>query len=430
MQGKKILNLLLVFIIGIYLWGYSFALPSFAVSTVNACMQKPSCAAAFISQSGTRSKLIGTTTNSVNNIVKFRRRSAIENLITQTSESNFSGFTKTLIGFIAGSTTYQITKLNTGDADGLRRSAHLNFCESNPDSNGCGLVVDIFRSARGISAYTIINDTTFTILITGNSKFYQYNVTRDLPPLTTLQLELSSDTTTLIGTSSDIPPWSELSEDLRSNIINNYLPDSEIIEKLESNIESSTTPLTSTETEFVEVSPQFKTDGSAISDLTDDWALFYPLIPSVDSPDTLPDTFPDTTPSDTPSDFPSDSPTDSPSDSPSDFIDNSSGGSSGGSSQDSSSDEDSSSDPLSLVLPDILEIAPADFESENFLKHAIQVFSNKFPFDIMGNLDVASFSQDCPSYTFFDRVFELCPIRDLIVLFKYPVIISFLIWSF
>jgi hypothetical protein len=81
--------------------------------------------------------------------------------------------------------------------------------------------------------------------------------------------------------------------------------------------------------------------------------------------------------------------------------------------------------------PTITPIAPTEFTGENWLSHGINVFSNKFPFDIFGNLDNEGIvSNECPTYTFFEHPFELCPIKDFIVILKYPVIIGFTIRIF
>ena len=81
--------------------------------------------------------------------------------------------------------------------------------------------------------------------------------------------------------------------------------------------------------------------------------------------------------------------------------------------------------------PDSIKpIEPKKFEAENWLKHGITVFSTKFPFDMFGSIESSNAGFECPTYTFFDRNFELCPIRDFFVVFKYPVIIGFMIWSF
>ncbi len=75
-------------------------------------------------------------------------------------------------------------------------------------------------------------------------------------------------------------------------------------------------------------------------------------------------------------------------------------------------------------------IQPDTFTQQSWFDYAQTVFSTKFLFDIFGDLSSENFADDCPTYTFFDRDFELCPIKDLIVIMKYPTIISFILWSY
>lgn len=74
------------------------------------------------------------------------------------------------------------------------------------------------------------------------------------------------------------------------------------------------------------------------------------------------------------------------------------------------------------------QIEAQTFTAEPFFSHAITTFSGKFPFDIMGSMSGISVSE-CPSYTFFNETFELCPLRDIFAIFKYPAIIAYAIWS-
>ncbi|MCJ8280306.1 MAG: hypothetical protein MJK14_10455 [Rivularia sp. ALOHA_DT_140] len=84
------------------------------------------------------------------------------------------------------------------------------------------------------------------------------------------------------------------------------------------------------------------------------------------------------------------------------------------------------------VLPNTQPIQAEDFgNSKNWLQHGIDVFSSKFPFDIFGDFTPDNnIVTECPSYTFFDYPFELCPVKTFFSIMKIPVIIGFLIWSF
>ena len=81
---------------------------------------------------------------------------------------------------------------------------------------------------------------------------------------------------------------------------------------------------------------------------------------------------------------------------------------------------------VDLVVPGIEALEPVEFDAPNFVEYAISKFSDKFPFDILGDFDAEAISNDCPSYIFFARSFELCPIRDFLVAFKVPIIIGFM----
>jgi hypothetical protein len=80
-----------------------------------------------------------------------------------------------------------------------------------------------------------------------------------------------------------------------------------------------------------------------------------------------------------------------------------------------------------LIVPPINPIEPRTFNRPNFLTYAVEKFSNKFPFDIFGTPPSPVNGSECPSYTFFGQTTELCVIRDLIAIMKYPVIIGFAI---
>jgi hypothetical protein len=53
---------------------------------------------------------------------------------------------------------------------------------------------------------------------------------------------------------------------------------------------------------------------------------------------------------------------------------------------------------------------------------------NKFPFDVFGEIPRGA-SNECPRYTFFSTTKELCIVRDLFAVLKFPVLIGFFIWA-
>ncbi len=75
---------------------------------------------------------------------------------------------------------------------------------------------------------------------------------------------------------------------------------------------------------------------------------------------------------------------------------------------------------------------PWSFKKPNFVAYAVGVFSNKFPFDFFKGIVLtgdAPQAAACPTYTFFEKPFELCPIRDFFALLKYPILIGFFVWA-
>ena len=83
-----------------------------------------------------------------------------------------------------------------------------------------------------------------------------------------------------------------------------------------------------------------------------------------------------------------------------------------------------------IEMPLVDPIQPQVFEQKPWMQHGIEVLSTKFPFDMFGDLNLEEISADCPVYTFFQRDFELCVIKDFFAAFKIPAIIGFAIWSY
>ena len=82
------------------------------------------------------------------------------------------------------------------------------------------------------------------------------------------------------------------------------------------------------------------------------------------------------------------------------------------------------------VAPEVRELEPDTFNAQPWLPYAINVFSNKFPFDIFGNMQATSLPTECPVYTFLGYSHDLCPIRDLISILKYPAIVGYMIAAY
>ena len=82
------------------------------------------------------------------------------------------------------------------------------------------------------------------------------------------------------------------------------------------------------------------------------------------------------------------------------------------------------------VAPEVGELEPDPFDAQPWLPYAITVFGNKFPFDIFGDMQATSLPTECPVYTFLGYSHELCPIRDLIGVLKYPAIVGYMIAAY
>ena len=102
--------------------------------------------------------------------------------------------------------------------------------------------------------------------------------------------------------------------------------------------------------------------------------------------------------------------------------------------EDTDSDGDGTEDiaeiqQTNLESPTLTEISPQGFSQLAWPNYAQAQLANKFPFDFFGSFTAAGDVNECPTYTFFEEDFELCPVRDVIVIAKYPVIIAFAIWA-
>jgi hypothetical protein len=73
-------------------------------------------------------------------------------------------------------------------------------------------------------------------------------------------------------------------------------------------------------------------------------------------------------------------------------------------------------------------IEPAKFEKPNFVQYGWQVFSDKFPLDIIGDLEGGG-TQTCPSWTFFGKTNQLCFVTETLAKLKIPVLLGFFIWA-
>ena len=69
----------------------------------------------------------------------------------------------------------------------------------------------------------------------------------------------------------------------------------------------------------------------------------------------------------------------------------------------------------------------SNFSNQNFLSYALTKFSDKFPFDVIGDYSILPDDNQCPSLTIYGKYWEFCVIPNTVSLIKYPVWISFLV---
>ena len=69
----------------------------------------------------------------------------------------------------------------------------------------------------------------------------------------------------------------------------------------------------------------------------------------------------------------------------------------------------------------------SDFTNQNFFQYALTQFSQKFPFDVIGDYSILPDEQECPSLTIYSKQWDFCVIPNSTRLLKYPIWFLFLI---
>ena len=425
---RSLSKFLIVFFTSLFIWMNFFVYPALSFSTLDACMGKPSCASAFVSQSGARAKLISTSSSSLNNIVKFRKVDAVTGAVVETAQKTFPRWLIPLVGYAAGS--YALNSLTLDQADNLRDKARKKFCAENIDYQFvCSarlIILNVGADLKEIEVKSSENKIVLSYLKYNPQTYNYVKPNQDFFPDSLSgfdSIEFDQDNLrTIYGTLDVDPEWEEIPENVRTTIINDYLEDEEIIQELESSTESQEIPLqTQTETEVIEISADVLTDGSTLK-TTGSWTPVATDTSGSSGDDTGGSS---TSGSDTGGEDNSggnntnSSETELPK-SPSEFP----------TIPETITEIDPEEDTTSIVEPEINSIEPEVFTAPNFLVYAVEQFSQKFPFDIIGEIDGEAISADCPTYTFFNKDFELCPIRDFFAILKYPVIITFLVKTY
>ncbi|MGK7893257.1 MAG: hypothetical protein AB4372_06410 [Xenococcus sp. (in: cyanobacteria)] len=379
-------------------------------------MNKPSCGAAFVQNSGIRSKMLLTNTTATNNIVRFRRVDQITNSILQTANLYVISNTLPLIGVDTSSPGgIQSLAIDDTTLDLLRDKARQNYCKDVgfDDIHDVCFIELLIISMTGMVEITVHQNNFTIVRETGNPLITNPWIPPPNNPLypSTLsgfhEIKLNDEKNKILGYIYKELEWEEIDGNVREMLVDSYITDDEIVQITKNNVEFLDSPLPFVEDESVEVQANNYTDGSTVI-TNGEW---YPL---PEPPRAEPDTDND---NDTGSGNPQQDP---------DVSDPN---------NNTDTDIDTSQNPddtqeESLSIPDLETVEATEFSAPNFVQYAVTVFSNKFPFDIVGDLDIGQISSDCPTYTFFDTVFELCPIRDVIVVLKFPVIIGFLIKTY
>ena len=75
------------------------------------------------------------------------------------------------------------------------------------------------------------------------------------------------------------------------------------------------------------------------------------------------------------------------------------------------------------------EIDPEDYSDDlSFIEHAVAGVTDKFPFDIVG--DVPASPEGCPELSMYGSTLSLCFLKSAIGFFKYPVSIGVVLYIF
>ena len=428
-------NIIIFFAFLLFIWVYLVGDVAYAFSTLDACAAKASCAASVVGSSGIRAQVAKTGTVAANNVVKFSRGGT-------TTSHTFSTAAKALIGFTL--TTMGLGYFSQSDVDLLRQQATQKYCDLNPSE--CQVPADFDLIITGDPNYRVNRGTR-------NNEIPNYSVT-SLPFTSTLQLvrifdpngdfneeyPLTTNVTNLaieydFRGSPPVVSWNTLTQEQR-NAATGLLTNSEISQQLttETLDPEALAPPASPDNPDKEVKiippPSIQTDGDVVF-------VPAPLIAfgsgntNISSPSSVSTTTSNNTTTTTATKTGTNEDGEKVTTTTTTVLDPD------GNIIDfeetitvETEEITEQGEDESLSSPEIVTIEPSTFQSVNFLTHGVTVFSNKFPFDIFGTIspDIQPFD-DCPTYTFFDRDFELCPIKDILTIFKYPVIIGFLIMT-
>ena len=442
MRNKKRVDWLLLVFASLLFW-LSISRPAFSVSSLDACASQPSCAAAFGTSTAVRTELTKTAVTATG-------KSFGWSTLSTSGTGNLSSIGNLIFGIGAAAHVYY--ELTKEQSEALQQEAADNFCQANPGSGVCGgwSNTKIFSPSTSSSvsegvANEFINTFTGSFTIDGNTINYQTSyfyervgVIDDNGSVSPTASFSDVRFTDIIFTNSGKPTvilqfyreqleWTQWSDQVRTQAIQQYLSDDQIVQAYQPK----------------EIGNQIPAPENVQPGDTYEVTIEAPTLTEANTiePSSTIATEKRTTGTETGGDT-------------------GSGGGGSGTGGDTGGDTgtDTSTggktttftspqgDTLTLTLrgdgePESVEepplepptyetIEPTQFDSPNFLEHGVTVMSNKFPFDIFGSsVNTDELITECPNYTFFNKTYELCPISDLLSLIKFPIIISFLIYS-
>lgn len=423
-RSKKFIQRFLAAIAAIFLVFSYFHQPVFAISSVDACVADPVCAAAlgaeFNVKAATAAPIVQSATRTVGVEVLNTAGQVVTTTTAAVSTVEVGGVSSFVIGAAAGGVIAAVG-LTAAQIQSLQTKAKEKFCQQSSSDADCqGPIWDIYGGTSRYGYYYYYNpEKTYF----GRVTFYtepqpDSNVTNGLgQPLDRVQFTLINGETELrylqpgtfiadvvrLGTN-----WNDLSQDKR-NAASDLLTDSDIAEVMK---DLPSTPIGEFSSDTSGIKLTFPGDAFIIEDgqikpVSSPYIISNPnnQSPPNEGTDTDKDGIPDTQDLDDDNDGIPDT-------------------------EDPDDDNDGTPDENEVETPETQPIKAIKFKGENWLKHGVKVFSTKFPFDILGNLNTVGSSNECPKYTFFNYDFELCPIRDMLSILKVPALIAFLVWAF
>lgn len=352
--------------------------PSHAISSLSACSSQPSCAAAFATQSSVRSALVNGTTTATSKIVPFTRVAA--GGAATTGSLNYSTVGKVIFALTGSSL---IAKYFTeDDTNNLKNQAAQNYCASNT----CGqriLLGSINFSYQGNLYFGNVESLS---VIQGEPLVFEVSYTASNSPVLSENLVLpngyneedyssfEAENTGRQGSIYGYPlvDYDGLTEQQKQDAIDT-ITDQDIIE----NSTSETVDLDLLPGDVVTFD-DLHVDGDTITD--GEFEISKDLLEENETQE--------------------------------------------------QEEEEENPDPKNVEELQLEELEPEPYSTSiNFVEHAKLKFKDKFPFDVFGSSNGGGSTTACPSYSFFDRNFELCPISEVFGILKYPVVIGYLIWS-